>query len=71
MTHKPEQTTRFVSIGEVCSDLGISTKTLNRWVDQGLFPQPMRLGLRKLVWVRTDVEIFYQQKAAEAVKETV
>jgi predicted DNA-binding transcriptional regulator AlpA len=67
MTNTPK--TRFVSAVEVCRDLGITSSTLNRWIQLGLFPAPMRLGLRKKVWVRTEMENFYQQKAAEAVKE--
>jgi len=43
---------RFVTADEICEDLQICKRTLSRMVEDGRFPQPLRLGLRKKVWLR-------------------
>lgn len=58
--------TRFVDAKEICEDFGITQQTLAAWIKAGAFPQPMRLGLRKRVWVRLDLEAFYKEAAGAA-----
>lgn len=66
---KPKPSLRFVTVKEVCSELGIVPKTLNDWVAAGEFPAPLRLGRRKRVWARVELEEYYTERAAEAVNE--
>ncbi|MHB8384297.1 MAG: helix-turn-helix transcriptional regulator [Candidatus Binataceae bacterium] len=33
-----------------------SRATLWRWVARGIFPQPLRLGLRKLAWRESEID---------------
>lgn len=58
--------TRFVGPKEICDDFGITQQTLAAWIKAGTFPQPMRLGLRKRVWIRLDLEEFYKAAAGAA-----
>lgn len=55
---------RFVDAVELCGELGICKRTLGRMVESGRFPQPLRVGLRKRLWLR--VEAY----AALGVQET-
>jgi excisionase family DNA binding protein len=36
--------------------LGVSTRTINRWVESGILPEPEREGYRTIYWYRPDVE---------------
>lgn len=58
--------TRFVGPKEICADFGITEQTLGAWIKAGAFPQPMRIGLRKRVWIRVDLEEFYKAAASAA-----
>jgi predicted DNA-binding transcriptional regulator AlpA len=35
---------------------GVSTRTINRWVESGKLPEPQREGYRTIYWYRPDVE---------------
>ncbi len=54
---------RFVSAPEICSELGVCRRTLARMIDDGRFPRPLRLGLRRFVWLRTEYEQHVEQAA--------
>ncbi|MGA7873040.1 MAG: AlpA family phage regulatory protein [Candidatus Binatus sp.] len=36
--------------------------TLWRWINQGVFPQPLRLGLRKVRWRESDVDAWLAER---------
>ncbi|QDV23032.1 Prophage CP4-57 regulatory protein (AlpA) [Aureliella helgolandensis] len=56
---------RFLTAGATSAELGISEATLTKWVAAGEFPKPLRLGLRKLVWQRCDLEQYIESRIAE------
>lgn len=60
-----EQNSPFIERPEICEQLGIHPRTLMRLVKQGTFPPPIRLNLKKHVWMRSHIESFFQE-AAEA-----
>jgi len=41
---------KLVTFDQLAERLGVSKQSLRRWWRAGLFPEPMRLGPRKLVW---------------------
>ncbi|MDV6033985.1 MAG: AlpA family phage regulatory protein, partial [Phycisphaera sp. RhM] len=43
---------RFVEADEIARELNISHNTLAAMIADGRFPAPLRLGLRKRVWLR-------------------
>ena len=64
----------FVRCSDIACELGITEQTLLRWVRDGKFPKPLRLGLRKYVWLRQSVDVYFdekQQEAAEAKEDTI
>ncbi len=56
---------RFVDIAHVAKDFDVCRQTIDRWVESGIFPAPLRFGRRK-VWMRTTIETFVDAKAEEA-----
>ncbi len=68
-TVSKEQKNRFVTADEIITELQICDRTLGNWIKAGKFPAPLRLSLRKRVWMRSTVENFYNAKAAEAAGE--
>lgn len=65
-TGEPQK--RFITAAEVCEELGIHRKTLQRWIEAGRFPQPLRLH-RRAVWLKATYESAVQQ-AAETDSKT-
>jgi excisionase family DNA binding protein len=51
-----------VNTREVAAALKISVRTLKRWIAEGLFPKPAKLGGRNL-WRAADVNRFLAQEA--------
>lgn len=46
--------------------LPVSPATIWRWVRDGKFPQPFKLGTCVTGWYAADIEAFIAQRAAEA-----
>lgn len=51
-------------VKDLAKRLGIGESTIWRWVSEGRFPEPIRLGRRITVWKREDIEEFLGQAAA-------
>ncbi|WP_158222724.1 helix-turn-helix transcriptional regulator [Rhodopirellula sp. MGV] len=47
---------RFIEAPEILETLGFSDDTLYRLIATGKFPKPLRLGIRKRVWLRATFE---------------
>ena len=50
---------RFISYREMTEKLGVSRTQIQRWVDCGILPKPLRLGSHKTsrtVWWEHEVE---------------
>ena len=50
---------------ELCSFLGISPATLWRWTRRRAFPSPIQLGPNTVGWLRSEVDAWLSQRAAE------
>jgi predicted DNA-binding transcriptional regulator AlpA len=65
----PPPADRLLSFIEAAALVNIQPKTLARWVQQGLFPRPMRLGKRGKVTLRyrkSDLDAFFALEASRA-----
>ena len=51
-----EHLDRFLGMREVLALLSVSRSTLNRWIREGAFPRPVKLGKRAVRWRRSDIE---------------
>ena len=47
---------KLLTIREVAEIVGTSTRTVQRWVDDGEFPMPLRAGRRLLLWAPDPIE---------------
>lgn len=47
--------------GAVAELLGVSTRTLARWIDSGELPPPRRLG-RRAYWLRQELDTWLSQE---------
>lgn len=63
------QTTELVDAGEICRGLRVCRKTLATMVKDGRFPPPLRIGLRKKLWLRVTVDEHFQQANQTARKQ--
>ena len=52
---------RFVSTREVCTRIGKSRLTLDRWVTAGIFPAPKRVGVNGFskVWLEDELDEYF------------
>ena len=69
MSAPKQNTSELVEASQLCNRFGISEATLAKWVKAGKFPAPLRLGSRKRIWLLRTVEVYIEQKAAEAAEE--
>jgi predicted DNA-binding transcriptional regulator AlpA len=60
---------RFITAKEIADELGVCERTILNWSERGIFPKPLRLSLRKRVWLRVEVEEHYQHQHAKANAE--
>jgi predicted DNA-binding transcriptional regulator AlpA len=54
--------TELIQRTDIRNEYGIPTSTLNRWIKQGVWPKPIKLGGKSL-WRRIDIEQFLEKKA--------
>jgi prophage regulatory protein len=50
----------MMSVEEVASDLGVSTRTIDRMVRAGKFPKPIRLSAHCVRWPAAAVDEYLQ-----------
>jgi prophage regulatory protein len=64
--------TRVIRIADIATTptkpgiLPVSPATIWRWVRDGKFPKPFKLGASVTGWYAADIEAFIAQRAAEA-----
>jgi predicted DNA-binding transcriptional regulator AlpA len=55
-----------LTLAEVASCLRCSKRTVERYVDQGLLPGPIRLSPQKCFWRQSDIQKFLDGRSAAA-----
>lgn len=55
---------KLLGYKELCPMLNRSYKTLNRWVKEGKFPDPVKIGNRTLGWRESVIKDWLDQKGA-------
>lgn len=59
----PVQPDRFVRRPELLERLAIGNDKLEAMIDSGVFPEPIRMGTRTLVWLESEVQSFFSRMA--------
>lgn len=59
-----------LSLAEVADALGVSARTIQRWVRAGVFPKPFRPSgrLGRPRWRRADIELFVKAGSIHAYR---
>jgi prophage regulatory protein len=53
---------KFLRIDEVVGMTGLGKSTIYEYMKEGRFPASIKIGLRSVAWVSTDVEGWMNQK---------
>jgi excisionase family DNA binding protein len=61
MAHEQNITPRCLSRKQAASYLGISEPTFKRMEKAGNIPKPIKIGLRRVVWDKADLDNFINQ----------
>ena len=67
MSNTQNPPTRMLPIKPVCDRYGISAQTVDRWLERGLLPEPMRVR-RYRYWSESELDEF-DQKRMDAQRE--
>ena len=69
MTENPEQQNgppiRFLRMSQVRDRTGLSRSTIRRWVAQGHFPQPIKLGENVVGWIEAEIDAWIRERIAD------
>ena len=52
----PEKT--YLTDKDVAAHFNVSTDSIRRWIREGHFPKPMRIGTGTSRWLRTEIEAY-------------
>lgn len=62
--HDPRR--EMIGFKHVLAMIPVSTATIMRWVEAGEFPKPRRVGLRRWMWLRHEVEAWQDRLPDDA-----
>ena len=54
----------LLTISDVCRMVGTSRSTIYNWKSQGLFPNPVKLGPKRIGWHRAAIEQWAETREA-------
>ena len=54
---------RVLRLKEVRHKTGLSRSTIYRWMDEGKFPKPVRLGARSVARIESEIDDWLQAKS--------
>ena len=57
---------RFIRLPEVVKKVGMSRSTIYRRMEEGAFPQSIKLSPKVSVWIESDIDKWMEERIAEA-----
>ena len=57
---------QFIRLGEVIQITSLSKTSIYRLISEGTFPRQIQIGKRAVVWVRSDINDWINQKLSVA-----
>ena len=57
---------QFIRLGEVIQITSLSKTSIYRLISEGTFPKQIQIGKRSVVWVRSDINNWINQKLKTA-----
>lgn len=55
-------TDKLLSVKEVAEMIGVHITTIQRWIKDGHFPNPVYIGARTKRWMHCDIEEFIRRR---------
>lgn len=59
---------KYLSVKEISGRLNCAVSTLYRWMDEGSFPRPIKIGSMSR-WTESDVRMFLDEAEARRKRE--
>ena len=56
---------RMLPMGQVCRRYGVTDRTIDRWLERGILPQPLRIN-RYRYWRESDLQRFERERFSAA-----
>ena len=53
---------KVLRLDAVTKQLGVGRSTLYRWMDEGRFPRPIKLGGKAVGWLVSDIDCWIDQR---------
>ncbi len=60
---------RMLPMGQVCKRYGVTDRTIDRWLETGILPTPIRIN-RYRYWRESELIEFERQRMSERKSET-
>ena len=60
-------TRRMWNLSETAEELGVSTKTIHKWLKAGIFPRPLRVG-KVWRWKPEEIEAWMRERQNGAAR---
>ena len=61
---------KLIRLPEVINRTGYRRTSIYEKIDQGVFPQPVKLGARAIAWVESEVDSWINERIQERDKTT-
>ena len=62
--HKPEKPLRLLRLQEVKMRVGLGRSTIYRWISEGNFPKPVKLGVQSVAWRENDIDYWVSSRTS-------
>ena len=64
-------TPRILRLRKLLARYDVSRSTIYKWMDEGTFPAPIKLGPRAVGWLESELDSFDRERIAERDGRTV
>lgn len=62
---------RLIRITEVMDRTGLARSTVYKYISEGIFPKPIKLGSRAVAWVESEIETWIKNSIERRDEEAM
>jgi prophage regulatory protein len=59
----PEKPPRLLRLNEVRMRVGLGRSTIYRWISEGYFPKPIKLGYHSVGWLESEIDLWISSRS--------
>lgn len=67
MNSKSSTPSRLIRFPEVKDRTGLGRSVIYKYIEEGNFPKPIKIGKRAVAWLSTDIDTWIAQQVAKAM----